>query len=135
MTQTCVIYFPYKKSFYIGEHVTFTLDVYLKEHVTCCLAWPVQIEEPNIKTIITWPKTQLTITYLMAFLVGKSLTSAAKVLTVVKHPQYPSARPCSIAHALAEGGAGMLCNTWNAARSAVPSVLAARVPKGSAFDR
>jgi hypothetical protein len=62
--------------------------------------------------------------------------SAAKVLTVVKQPQYPSDSPCRREQALLEmGSVDKRWITPKAHNTAVPKIFAMKVPTGKlAFD-
>lgn len=80
------------------------------------------------------PTTQLRTTYNDAFHPSRAFTSTANVLTVVRHPQYPSPRPCSKEHASGEME-GIPWRTWNTPRSAVPSAFAVKVPRGKSLIR
>lgn len=101
----------------------------------CALAVPVHRVDPKISTITTCPTTMEIVPYNHRFLLARAFNSAANVLTVVRHPQYPSPNPCNIEHAPGDTGGRRPIRTWNVASNAVPSPLAIRVPTGSSFQR
>ena len=99
----------------------------------CELALPVQTADPRISTINICPKPIEIVPYNNPLLVPRVLSSDANVLTVVRHPQYPSSNPWSIAHAPGDTGCFNPCMTWNVASNDVPNSLATSVPMGSSF--
>jgi hypothetical protein len=103
--------------------------------LVCALAVLVHRVDPKISTIATCPITIEIVPYSHRFLPTRAFSSAANVLTVVRHPQYPSPSPCNIAHAPGDTAGRRPRRTWNDASNAVPSTLAVRVPTGSSFQR
>ncbi len=66
---------------------------------------------PTITSNSSWAVTQLARTYRTLAKGLRVLTSAAKVLMVDKHPQYPSDRPCRVEHAEYDTLGVFLCST------------------------
>lgn len=92
--------------------------------------WPAQNDVPMTIKSSSCPVHQLITTYDQDFHPPNATTSAVNVLTVVRHPQYPSPSPWRREHVAGDTGEGRPCNTWNNPRRAVPIELAANVPRG-----
>jgi hypothetical protein len=101
----------------------------------CALTLLVHTADPRMSTISTCPTTIEIVPYNIPFLVPRALSSDANVLTVVRHPQYPSSNPCNIEHAPGDTGCRNPCKAWNTASNDVPNSLATSVPMGSSFKR
>ena len=91
--------------------------------------------DPKITTKSICPIMILMVQYSHRFPALKPLISAANVLTVVRHPQYPSPNPCNIEHAFGDTGFGNPCRMWNKASNDVPTSLTTSVPTGSSALR